>query len=572
MPLDFILCTVENNELVLVKDAFDLDVLEPLIDDELSEETMVLLTLNTNVDSIVELGNDFLDMGKKNANGLYKLLSGKGALFPCLRTEYSTEGNLNRSVRNLIKQLELDNSRQNAKCYILGLSNDFFDSLISTIASVSKFTYHSVASARYPVKTAGAPKAAIELANSLSGTITVPDELHEKYIGSYIECNNARMLAMRAAKMAKPILLFGESGTGKSALASLIDKYSKPHVGKFVHVHLDMIDSEELESELFGHVKGAFRGATDDREGLWERARYGTLFLDEIGVLTLEQQKKVMRALKEGVIRRVGSHKDIKVTARVLTASNWNLFARVNEKKYREDLYDQILTFRIKLPALREHSYDIPLIAQKIWNDIVKSENDLGAYPLSKEFKLALREYAWPGNVHLLRSMLSHLYDLYEKKQPSAELLHLVMRRNGQLTLEEEINRSTPEDIISIHRSKCLEHLKSAVEVIRACEKTIHPMIYAGIRDGEDYEHVVYGLEQRYNELHDLCKKPDLFLNDILYDMLFSIKGRLKLYIGKLKADAEEAVSLWVKQAQPEILVVRQSLFATIKELMNDNE
>jgi DNA-binding NtrC family response regulator len=203
------------------------------------------------------------------------------------------------------------------------------------------------------------------------------------------------------------VLIEGESGTGKELVAKAIHHLSGRPAAKLVTVHCAALAPNVLESELFGHEKGSFTGATDRRIGRFEMADGGTLFLDEIGEIDANIQVKLLRALGEHTIERVGGNKPIKVNVRLVAATNKDLWKLVQEGKFREDLYYRLRVVQVMLPPLRDRKSDIPLLADAFLHDLAKL-NGKPYKPLSDEALQALLAYGWPGNVRELRTALEH--------------------------------------------------------------------------------------------------------------------------------------------------------------------
>ena len=201
------------------------------------------------------------------------------------------------------------------------------------------------------------------------------------------------------------VLITGENGTGKEVIANTIH-YNSPRRRKpFVPVNVAAIPADLIESELFGHEKGAFTGASGRRIGKFEEANGGTIFLDEIGEMEIGLQAKLLRVLQEGTITRLGSNKEIQLDVRVLSATNKNLAERVRQGLFREDLYYRLQGFLIHLPPLRERGNDVVLLANHFLNDFCK-RNKMPAKNLTRETLTALMNHNWPGNVRELRSVV----------------------------------------------------------------------------------------------------------------------------------------------------------------------
>ena len=204
------------------------------------------------------------------------------------------------------------------------------------------------------------------------------------------------------------VLITGPNGSGKELVAHWLHQKSDRSSGPMVEVNCAAIPSELIESELFGHVKGAFTSANKDRAGKFEQANGGTIFLDDIGDMSLSAQAKVLRALQESKITRVGSSKDIKVDVRVIAATNKNLKKEIEEKRFREDLYHRLAVILIKVPALNERRDDIPLLVE-YFSEKIASEQGSNKKQFTPEAIKLLKEYDWRGNIRELRNVVERL-------------------------------------------------------------------------------------------------------------------------------------------------------------------
>jgi len=204
------------------------------------------------------------------------------------------------------------------------------------------------------------------------------------------------------------VLIFGENGTGKELVARNIHQLSRRRAGPFVEVNCAAIPEDLIESELFGHVRGAFTGAVADRRGKFEAAHGGTIFLDEIADMSLKTQAKVLRVLQEQIMEPVGGSTRIKVDARVLAATNKDLTAEIRASRFREDLYFRLNVVPIFVPSLRDRQEDIPLLAEHFMAMLAR---EYGRRPKTFEADalIALRQCSWPGNVRELRNVIERL-------------------------------------------------------------------------------------------------------------------------------------------------------------------
>ena len=227
-------------------------------------------------------------------------------------------------------------------------------------------------------------------------------------IGNSDEINHIRTMIDKVAPTDARVLITGPNGTGKELVAHQLHEKSERYSAPIIEVNCAAIPSELIESELFGHVKGAFTSAVKDRAGKFEAANNGTIFLDEIGDMSLPAQAKVLRALQENLIQRVGADKDIKVDVRVIAATNKDLKKEIAEGRFREDLYHRLAVILIKVPALNERRNDIPELIEHFTNKIAEEQGN-SVKNFSKEAIKLLQEYDWTGNIRELRNVVERL-------------------------------------------------------------------------------------------------------------------------------------------------------------------
>ena len=240
----------------------------------------------------------------------------------------------------------------------------------------------------------------------------VPDSLSAQYEHTGLVGRSPAMLELykeiaRVAPSRSTVLLIGESGTGKELIARAIHQHSARAAGPFVPVNCGALTETLLEAELFGHVKGSFTGAAADRKGLWEEAEGGTLFLDEIGETSQAMQVKLLRALQEKEIRRVGAARTTKVDARVVAATNRELEQEVAAKNFREDLFYRLSVVTLRVPPLRDRRSDIPLLAERFLHHASENAGRGPLHFLEDTIKV-LTAYDWPGNVRELESAVEY--------------------------------------------------------------------------------------------------------------------------------------------------------------------
>ena len=237
-------------------------------------------------------------------------------------------------------------------------------------------------------------------------------------IGSGIAMNAVYKMIDKAAPSDSIVLIQGESGTGKELVAQIIHQRSTRADKPFVVINCATLQETLLESELFGHVKGAFTGATELRMGLFEVADGGTLFLDEIGELAINTQAKLLRVVQSGEIRRVGDNKAINVDTRIIAATHRDLAGEVKNGKFREDLYFRLNVITLPLPPLRERREDIPVLINHFLDNFCKNKRKKTLLP---EVMTVMTQYNWPGNVRELKNTIERLIVMTEEDSVSIE-------------------------------------------------------------------------------------------------------------------------------------------------------
>ncbi|AKX58615.1 Fis family transcriptional regulator [Thiopseudomonas alkaliphila] len=300
----------------------------------------------------------------------------------------------------------VDSMRQGAVDYIAKPFDH--DDMLSTVARILQ-------EANSPVKTQDRLTTSPETANtSLASKLNI--------IGSSAVMQALFNKIMKVAPTDSNVLILGESGTGKELVARAIHEHSKRAQGPLINVNCAAIPESLIESELFGHEKGAFTGANQARAGLIEAANGGTLFLDEIGELPLEAQARLLRAIQEGEVRRVGSVNSIKVDVRFMAATHRDLKSRAQAGSFREDLYYRLHVIALHIPALRERGSDVIELAEKLLQQQL-AKTDAAALSFSPEALQLLQNYPWPGNVRELENAIERAVILCDEPQITPDLL-----------------------------------------------------------------------------------------------------------------------------------------------------
>lgn len=283
------------------------------------------------------------------------------------------------------------------------------------------------------------------------------DRFHNM-IGVSVPMQNVFELIRNAAQSDAPVIIYGESGTGKELVARAIHEAGFRRNNPYVKVNCAALNESLLESELFGHVKGAFTGAHKDREGRFEAASSGDIFLDEIGDLPLSTQIKLLRVLEEKIVERVGDNRSIKVDARIISATNRDLPDLIAKGSYREDFYYRINVIPIHVPPLRERVEDIPLLARSFFNKIqLKSQKKIQG--ISNAAMETLMRYKWPGNIRELKSAFEFAFvscreGMIESRNFPISILG---RGNGQVP-----EAAAPSDLNEIKKQRLVIALEKA--------------------------------------------------------------------------------------------------------------
>jgi len=391
----------------------------------------------------------------------------------------------------------------------------------------------------------------------------VPKDLEASYVGVSEAAQLVRYKILVAAETDVPVLIYGDTGTGKEVVARQIhqcDKRRRHH--PFKAINCSAIPKELFELELFGCEKDVVQANYPQRIGLWEAAGRGTLFLDEIGDLNIDHQVKILRALEEGCIRRIGGTKDIPVHARIISATNRNLFQMSQAGNFREDLYYRLHGFPIHTPVLRDHPEDIPLIADHFWRKITGGRSS----GLSPEVHKELCRYKWPGNSRELKRVLEHVYTLFRTDNPTRRNVQVVFRLAGRLSQENQHQVSGNE--IALHRARCLVHLNWSYEVIHACHYKMKHELLKRLRKGESKDELLEEFRFYHHDIDELCQKPLRFHNNQVFSAVYDLKGKIFYLQNLLVRDNEIAAEYLEKDLLRTISDVLKLIFTEIEKVM----
>ena len=512
----------------------------------------VLLVRETHLPSFRAQGAPFMDCGKKHpAKPLSSILLGRDGI-PVLAGGFKNSGQLLRSLRTLLQNAAEADDRNR---FIIGVPDMLFEQL----------------QARAQPEVSGRPSAdgddsdqplSLQSLLDIMPWREVPVDLEQLLIGISPQIQFTRQLILQAGQHDGPVLIIGDTGTGKELVARAIHVHSKAKDMGFIPVNCGAISKDLLESELFGHKKGAFTGAHADKEGLWKAADNGTLFLDEVGDLPMEHQVKVLRALDTQLIRPVGETHEIPVNGRVIAATNRDLPAMMKAGQFRADLYYRLRSFMVPTEPLSRHPEDIPLLARHFWKDIAK----VPGAALSDEFVKALQAMPWHGNVRDLKWTLVSLFRYTGLGNPTPKHLRTVVWYENQ----QDMPHSPAADKLSIdaHRVECLMHLRRADDILRACEVVIQPVLarkrplrQAG-RRAED------ALRRHAGELEILCLHPLLFTDNGTFKAVEQFKCGLVGFLHMLQNHPTQAKDFWEKQLSAAFNAASRSVFRQVDRLV----
>lgn len=302
-------------------------------------------------------------------------------------------------------------------------------------------------------------------------------------IGNYTGLNRAMDIAVQVAPTDLSVLITGESGTGKEIFPKIVHSYSTRKHGQYIAVNCGAIPEGTIDSELFGHEKGSFTGATDSRKGYFEVANGGTIFLDEVAELPLSTQVRLLRVLETGEFIRVGSSKMQKVDVRVIAASNVDIQIAIQEGKFREDLFYRLNTVPVAIPPLRDRGEDILLLFRKFAADFAEKYR-MPALKLNEEARVVLAGYSWPGNVRQLKNITEQI-SIIEGAREIDELMLKSYLPDYSLTKLPVIVRNSNESSFSSEREILYKILFDMKKDMNDLKKIVVEMIQAN-PDGVD--------------------------------------------------------------------------------------
>jgi DNA-binding NtrC family response regulator len=496
---------------------------------------------------------------KDSRKGLSKYLLGlrkKG--IPLIDGNYEDTRQIFRSIRDLLSRAREAGERS---LYIVGIRDAFFEEIEGVAEAASRRP--SSASRHVHQDTGALPSGRSD--RLLDGQThpdspSLPLSSHDvNYIGESQEARLVREMVLSAAAFDHPVLIIGGSGTGKDVVAHEIHRLSGRKGVAPVRVKCGALTGTLLLTELFGHARGAFTGATGKKAGAWEQAADGTLFLDEIGDLQADHQAGILHALQDGMITPLGTSKAISVNARITAATNRDLSSMVGQGQFREDLFESLSGLIIRTPSLRDIPDDIPLIALKMWKEIARDEKAT----LPAEVLDELACYTWPGNGRELKTVLGQLQALFGNADLKARHARMIFSLQGQAPLRAD---ETVKEI-SMHRlSRTLTRLRNITETLHAIDAAI-----AHLRGSERGQAapVADTLRFHLSDLEYLCREPSFFGEKETFLAVHHLHGQLSYYFDSLQKGAGDSLTTARDQIRVEIARAVSRVLLTGRALLD---
>ena len=392
-------------------------------------------------------------------------------------------------------------------------------------------------------------------------------------IGNDIQLNRSIEKAVRVAPTDISVLVTGESGVGKENIPKIIHSLSHRKHAKYIAVNCGAIPEGTIDSELFGHEKGSFTGATQDRKGYFEVADGGTIFLDEVGELPLTTQVRLLRVLENGEFIKVGASKVLKTNVRIVAATNVNMQDAINKERFREDLYYRLSTVEIHLPALRERNEDILLLFRKFAADFAQKYR-MPTIRLDENAAHQILNYRFPGNIRQLKNLAEQISVIEEERMVTGKKLqHYLPNNNGNLPAV--VNGNSAKNDFSTERDimyKILFDMRSDINDLK--KLTLDLMKSGDIEEVQEENHKL--LEKIYKEQDDyesnveVLKIPEKTSTDKDYDFIETIEEDENLSLQEKEVEmikkSLEKNSNKRKLAAKELGISERTLYRKIKQ------
>ncbi len=518
----------------------------------------VYLVSESSSRELARLDQVVFDRGvKPSKKSLAQLLLGHQQA-PLIRVRYSSTGRLQQGVTAFLKQAA---SVRDRNLYFVAVPDGLFTELWSETGSARREARWRKTRFIPSKSKAELPGANYDLVLHLLPPVTVPAELEQTFVGRSLEAHLVRVLIMRAAAGKDPVLILGETGTGKEIVARAIHKYSQHSREKFIPVNCGGIPRELFEAELFGIKRGVATNV-GERRGLWEQTGRGTLFLDELGELPPEHQVKILRALDERAIRPIGESNEREVFARIVAATNRELYSIVQQGGFRADLYYRLRVLTIPTPSLRDIPEDLPVMTQFLWKRVTDDESCV----LSDDVVDQLRTYSWPGNVRELSGVLKNIHALFGADKIKQQHVRGVFQLLGIQPGAPVSQRAT--DQMRQHRMECLQHLRRVDEVVRACQVTIEPLFSDGNSRAGDRERASALLQNRASELDLMLLRPLMFHDEVVFALIARLRAKIVRLSAMLEQDLGAAGGFWRDEVSHDFQMATRMVFQEVEEML----
>ncbi len=326
-------------------------------------------------------------------------------------------------------------------------------------------------------------------------------------IGNTPELSRAIEIALQVAPTDMSVLVTGESGVGKENFPQIIHQFSQRKHGAYIAVNCGSIPEGTIDSELFGHEKGSFTGATGERKGYFEVANGGTLFLDEVGELPLATQARLLRVLETGEFIKVGSSKVEKTDVRVVAATNLDMVDATKRGKFREDLYYRLNTVPIKIPPLRDRKEDIPLLFRRFSSDFAEKYS-MPPITLTEEAKAMLANYRWPGNIRQLKNITEQISIIEQSRDITPDILKLYLPNNEMNLIPTHADVGGDHHTFNSEREILYQILFDMKKDMNDLKKIVHDLISGKITHSDI-------LEKNQSEVNERSLVPIVVNNDM---------------------------------------------------------
>ena len=531
--------TFVDNEITICKLLLKIDYAKDVAEFKNSEHYTVYLFANEHLDVLRQHVEVVYDCGIRDPRHTlaHYLSSNKmGDKIPLIETAYNSEKRALYAIKVLFGGNGVE-GRDTVNACIIGVVKIIFDKIWYNIDKecAGSLPGHVSELPGKEIDDTSLDSAGLRMLPTLEKLYGVSPELEKKYRGDSESARLVRVLILAAAKTQSPVLISGNTGTGKNVVAQAIHEHSSRKKFGLTVLNCGAIHTELMEFELFGCEKDYLFLGQPLRLGLWERAGNGSLFFDEIGALSLTYQVKIQRTLENGSFKRVGGTKEIKVHARVLAATNQNLFGMVGDGKFNAGLYYSLRSCFIQTLSLQDNFSDIPVLALFFWQKI--TGNSKASLPTSVLEELC--RYAWPGNVWELKTLLARLFALFRHESPSLDELKDVFCLFGKTPLS--TTRGLSKSSCS-QKNIYLQHLKRFYELVDVWRHKIKQVLAELLKTKTSLSHAREVLNNILLEIDLLNQEPFLHQDQIFSLAVYEFRKTIYHLLKLLTSDKPRAI------------------------------